>query len=64
MEYEVEALLKKCTRGSKKKWIVEFLVKWKGYDKPTWEPEENLTNVPDLLLEFERRNSLSAVEKL
>ena len=56
--------MKKRTRGSKKKPIVEFLVKWKGYDKPTWEPEENLTNVPGLLLEFERRNSLLAVEKL
>ena len=56
--------MKKQTTGSKKKWIVEFLVKWKGYDKPTWEPEENLMNVPDLLLEFERRNSLLAVEKL
>ena len=56
--------MKKHTRGSKKKRIVEFLVKWKGYNKPTWEPEENLTNVPDLLLEFKRRNSLLAVEKL
>ena len=34
--------------------VVKYLVKWKGYDEPIWEPEENLTNVPDLLLEFER----------
>ena len=64
MEFEIKILLKKCTKGSKKKKIVEFLVKWKGYNKPIWELEENLTNVPDLLLEFERRISLLVVEKL
>ena len=64
IKYEVEALLKKCIKDSKKKRVVEFLVKWKSYDKLTWEPEKNLMNVPDLLLEFERRISLSVVEKL
>ncbi|GMF21062.1 unnamed protein product [Phytophthora fragariaefolia] len=31
----------------------KFLVEWVGEEKPTWEPVENLTQVPGLIAEFE-----------
>ena len=37
-EYEIEALKEVRQRRGKR----QFLVKWVGYDKPTWEPEGNL----------------------
>ncbi len=30
----------------------EYLIKWKGFIKTTWEPEENLGNCPELLQEY------------
>ena len=41
-EYEIEKILDEKTvrgRGSPRK---KFLVKWTGYAKPTWEPEDAL----------------------
>lgn len=32
---------------------VQYLLKWTGYEKPTWEPEENCQNCLELLAEFE-----------
>lgn len=48
--YEVEKILNKRLRLKK----VQYQVKWKGYDKPTWEPEEYLTGCQDLIEEFEK----------
>ncbi|KAG3003197.1 hypothetical protein PC120_g19254 [Phytophthora cactorum] len=31
----------------------QFLVEWVGEEKPTWEPIENLGQVPDLIANFE-----------
>jgi ribonuclease HI len=53
-EYEVEKLLQeryKKKRGSNQN-TKQYLVKWVGYDEPTWEEEENL-NCPGLVYEFE-----------
>ena len=47
-EYEVEAIRKMVREDG----AAQFLVKWKGYDEETWEPEENLTSCKDLLDEF------------
>lgn len=57
-EYEVEKILKERIKRKKNKKtgkiesIKEFLVKWKGYKNPTWEPEENLENSQLLLKDF------------
>ena len=39
-EWEVERILRRCTRGRQR----QVLVKWKGYLVPTWEPTEALAN--------------------
>lgn len=48
--YEVESIL----RFRKKKNRKEYLIKWSGWTKEhnTWEPEENLANVQQLISEF------------
>lgn len=36
--------------------VTQYLVKWRGWDDPgdcTWEPIDNLTNVKDLIREFQ-----------
>jgi hypothetical protein len=50
-EYEVEAILDKKKIGPKWK----YFIKWVGYphEQNTWEPEENLNNVQEMLEEFE-----------
>lgn len=58
-EYEVERILDKKTfkdgKGKKKKSVVKYLVKWRGYADcdNSWEPAENLVNCPDLVKEFD-----------
>ncbi|GMF26541.1 unnamed protein product [Phytophthora fragariaefolia] len=32
----------------------QFLVEWVGEEKPTWEPVENLNQIPDLIADFDR----------
>ena len=46
-EWEVETILDTRKRYGKQ----EFLVKWKGYPpyENSWEPEENLTNAPEVV---------------
>ena len=54
-EYEVESILEvtngKIMIGSKSKLRQLFLIKWKGYEEPTWEPRENIICV-ELLEDF------------
>jgi hypothetical protein len=56
-EYEVEAILDQ--RGKKKDNAREFLIKWIGYEHPTWEPEEGLNN-PQMVKEFVSRKTSSS----
>jgi len=52
-EYEVDAILKKRIKKGK----VEYFVRWKYYNDTTWEPEENLQNVLQMIDDFEKKES-------
>uniref|UniRef100_A0A915BF05 Chromo domain-containing protein n=1 Tax=Parascaris univalens TaxID=6257 RepID=A0A915BF05_PARUN len=54
--YVVEKILKKRTHY--KTGAVQYLIKWKGYDRKednTWEPAENCVSAPEAIKEFEER---------
>ena len=57
-EWEVEKILKekikrrKNPKTGRMEYIKEYLIKWIGYDDPSWEPEQNLDNCKELLSEF------------
>ncbi len=36
-----------------------YLVKWKGYYKPTWQPSSNLDNCQRLIKEFRKVNTFA-----
>ncbi|CAG8563583.1 28387_t:CDS:2, partial [Racocetra persica] len=46
--YEVESVISRKVENGKEK----FLIQWKGYSKPTWEPRENLDDCAILLDSF------------
>ena len=51
VRYEVSKLLKNRTENGK----IEYLVLWKGYKEPTWEPRAQLTkDVPKMVKAFEK----------
>ena len=56
-EYEVDAILKKRVKKGK----TEYFVRWKYYNDTTWEPEENLQNVLQMIDEFEKKVKLILV---
>ncbi|CAF0922604.1 unnamed protein product [Didymodactylos carnosus] len=53
--YIVEKILAK--RKNKTSGNEEYCLKWKGYQRTTWEPAKNLTNCKQLLEEFEQNQS-------
>ena len=61
LEYEVEEILRTWCHGKGKN--LQYLVKWKGYDKSqnTWEPKENV-HAPDLVKEFYSANPTAIKE--
>lgn len=46
--YEVEIILSVKIKNGK----IYYLIKWKGYDEKTWEPESNIINCAEALAEF------------
>ncbi|RHZ63722.1 hypothetical protein Glove_328g16 [Diversispora epigaea] len=46
--FEVESVMSRRVENGKE----NFLIKWKGYTKPTWEPRENLDGCEQLLESF------------
>ncbi len=63
-EYVVEKILSekrvKQRNGRKK---VLYLVKWEGFDEPTWEPASHLTNCKEKLELFRKKNAEDEEEK-
>uniref|UniRef100_A0A915DU22 Chromo domain-containing protein n=1 Tax=Ditylenchus dipsaci TaxID=166011 RepID=A0A915DU22_9BILA len=49
--YEVEDILDSRTKDG----VLEYEVKWKGYKKTSWEPEESLVECQDVVRFFEER---------
>ncbi|KAF8374926.1 hypothetical protein PRIPAC_81355 [Pristionchus pacificus] len=58
--YEVENILKKRVNDEGE---AEYLVKWLGYTKKTWEPLYNLKGSEDLLKKFEKSSSTPKTPK-
>jgi hypothetical protein len=50
-EFEVEAILD--SRWNRRR--LQYLVKWVGYAKPTWEPDTNLDGATELVIEFHQQ---------
>ena len=44
LEYEVERVLDHCSRGSGRRAVRDYLIKWQGYgpEHNSWEPQSNL----------------------
>jgi len=53
-EYEVEDILDSRITGRKYK-TVQYLVKWTGYEDPSWEPGLYLANAQQLLRKFHKK---------
>ncbi|CAM6124086.1 unnamed protein product [Calypogeia fissa] len=62
-EYEVEAILDHRYKRRLGKQLLEYLVKWIGYDQAecTWEPEENLMNAGEVLGSYHKRSGLPPI---
>ena len=58
-EYEVEKILKKRHKKGK----VEYYVKWKNYEEWTWEPVDNLANIPEMIKKFEKAQASEEMEE-
>ena len=58
-EYEVEKILKKRHKKGK----VEYYVKWKNYEEWTWEPVDNLANIPEMIKKFEKAQEREETEE-
>ena len=48
-EWEVESVLDSRTHYRR----LQYLVKWKGYDMPTWQPASDLEHATDIVREFQ-----------
>ena len=61
VEYEVDYIVDSCWKGKR----LEYLVHWSGFNKEdrTWEPEGQLGNAHDVIIDFHRANP-SAPQKL
>ena len=68
-EWEVEKIIKERTKLKKNKRtgkiepIKEYLVRWIGYNYPTWEPESNLENCQEILQDFLREEAIKKLKK-
>jgi hypothetical protein len=49
----VGQIVKRLLGKRRRKRRTQFVVEWVGEEKPTWEPVENLSQIPDLIANFE-----------
>jgi len=64
-EWEVQEIInerKINKEGDKNFKKLEYLVKWVGYELPTWEPIENLENCRELLEEYLKKKRKNAIK--
>ena len=54
-EFEISEILDSRYKGRSAHKTIEYLVKWTGYDHPTWEPSDNLENSPLAVEDFHNR---------
>ena len=48
----------KYQKRKKIKNTIHYLIKWQGYDKPTWEPRKTIIiDVPDMVKQFEAKSA-------
>ena len=52
-QWEVENILNERISNEG---IIEYQIKWKNYNDPTWEPMENINNCKDKLKEYFKKN--------
>ena len=68
-EWEVEEIkgqrMKRIKNPKSKKYDLkkEYLIQWKGFQTPSWEPEENLLNCKDLLYEYLKKINTDPTNK-
>lgn len=68
-EWEVEKIIRDRKRrkndliNGKFKYIKEYLIKWVGYEIPSWEPEENLEHCQDILNDYLLRKTEKNIKK-
>ena len=58
-EWEVERFMKERTNNGK----IEYLVKWVGYEEPSWEPEENCEHAVELMDEYRQSIEQQNIQK-
>jgi hypothetical protein len=54
-EYVVEAILGERRVRRRGRTVVQYKVKWEGFEEPTWEPTSNLKNCKDELDAYKKR---------
>ncbi len=57
-EYGVEAILQDRRKRRGRGWVKEYLVKWDGYARPTWEPASALEDAEALDVYEARKSNL------
>lgn len=63
-EWDVEEIRGERRSKIRGRYVTQYLVKWEGWDKPTWEAATNLTNCKDKVYTFKRQEELKRnVEK-
>ena len=61
IEWTVEEILEE--RGSKAKGTKQYLVKYEGEDKPSWQPAEDIDDNLEALLEFKAKKGVKAIQE-